>query len=210
MIGQMRSSRAAALRHQQPADTPFHRRGAPAARVTTAQNPSVMPSVDSATPRHSMLPAIARRTGQRDARRRWCKLFHHSTLYLMIGKSTAPISARIAAARDTRAPGLSNARTTMHMPNIQEEQHQYAGQPRIPNPPRAPHRLAPQAAGRQAHGGRRRAAARTDLLRGQVGQRVAPDDGDEAGRGQGPRSPGWPARRRAVDSYMIRTASPCW
>ena len=39
----------------------------------------------------------------------WCSVFHHSTENLMIGRSTAPTSVRIAAARAAR-PGSSMER----------------------------------------------------------------------------------------------------
>ncbi len=57
---------------------------------------------------------------------------------------------------------------------IEEEQHQHRGQPRVPHPPGAPHRLAPDAAGEQAQRGEA-GADRADLGRRQVGQRMAPD-----------------------------------
>ena len=48
------------------------------------------------------------------------------------------------------------------MAEIQEEQHQDRGQPRVPHPPGAPHRLAPQAAGGEAQRGEA-GADRADL-----------------------------------------------
>ena len=45
----------------------------------------------------------------------WCRVFHHSTEYLMIGRFTAPTSVRIDTARAPR-PGSSMARHSARMP----------------------------------------------------------------------------------------------
>ena len=47
---------------------------------------------------------------------------------------------------------------------IEEEQHQDGGEPRVPHPPRAPHRLAPEAAGGKTQRGEA-GAHRPDLGR---------------------------------------------
>ena len=76
------------------------RRSITAARslaVTIAANPRPMPSVVSASG-HNRLPEIVG-APVNVMLAGWCSVFHHLTLYLMIGRSTAPISARIAAAR---------------------------------------------------------------------------------------------------------------
>ena len=86
------------------------------------------------------------------------------------------------------------------VPEVEEEQHQHRGQARVPHPPRAPHRLAPQRAGGQAQRGDAR-AHRPDLHRGEVGQRVAPDQRDERARRER-RIPGrGQPRRRHVDVH---------
>ena len=69
------------------------------------------------------------------------------------------------------------------MAEIQEEQHQHRGQPRVPHPPGAPHRLAPDAAGEQAQRGEA-GADRSDLGRRQVGQRMPPDQRQHRAHGQ--------------------------
>ena len=61
---------------------------------------------------------------------------------------------------------------------IEEEQHQHRGEPRVPHPPGAPHRLPPERAAQErdeGEGGAHRGAR----LRHQVRQRMPPD---EAGR----------------------------
>ena len=81
----------------------------------------------------------------------WCSVFHQSTENLMIGRLTTPTSVRMAAARAARA-GLLDRVPERDQAEIEEEQHEHRGQPRIPHPPGAPHRLAPERAGDERRG----------------------------------------------------------
>lgn len=67
---------------------------------------------------------------------------------------------------------------------IQEEEDEDGGEPGVPDPPRAPHRLAPQGTGNQRDGGEDGAGGRGGAP-GDLGQGVAPDQGHEAGDGDG-------------------------
>ena len=67
-------------------------------------------------------------------------------------------------------------------PEIEQEQHEHGGEPRVPHPIGAPHRLAPQRAGdegEETEGG----ADRGRGLGGDVGKRMAPDERADAGDG---------------------------
>ena len=91
---------------------------------------------------------------------------------------------------------------------IQEEQHQHRGQPRVPHPPGAPHRLAPDAAGGQAQRGearRRPGRSRRRPDRPADAARPATATSRAPARDSRPR----PATPPGTWTYMIRTASPC-
>ena len=62
---------------------------------------------------------------------------------------------------------------------IKEKQHQHRGQPRVPHPPRAPHRPAPERACREADKRETRPDRRRRLTR-DLGQRMPPDQRDRA------------------------------
>ena len=84
-------------------------------------------------------------------------------------------------ARDAppRGADRSIACQTAMIAEIEQEQHEHRGEPRIPHPPGAPHRLAPQRAG----GERQESEARADRRRGlrrDIGERMAEDDGRAA------------------------------
>jgi len=51
------------------------------------------------------------------------------------------------------APRVVDRRLEGHEAEVQEQQDQFGGQARIPVPPRAPHRLAPDRAGEQGDHG---------------------------------------------------------
>ena len=133
----------------------------------------------------------------------WCSVFHQSTLNLMIGRFTTPTSARIApdAIAALRIVECAHQRDVAE---IKEEQHQHRGQPRVPHPPCAPHRLAPEAAGEQAERGEA-GADRPNLDRGQVSQRMAPDQRQRGTKSQCKIAGGGEPGRRDVD---IHDAAP--
>src|SRR3546814_4931507 len=71
-----------------------------------------------------------------------------------------------------------------HVAEIEEEQDEHRGEAAVPLPPGAPHRPTPQRAGRQ----RKESEAGTDRRGGagrQIRQRMAPDQGNGAGHGDG-------------------------
>ena len=109
----------------------------------------------------------------------WCSVFHQSTENLMIGMLMKPTSVMIAAAR-------ADLRRVVERPRqrddaeIHQEQHEDRGQPRVPHPPGAPHRLAPDRAGDQRQRREDRADRRRRLQR-HVGQRMPPDQRAERG-----------------------------
>ena len=65
---------------------------------------------------------------------------------------------------------------------IEQEQHEHRGEPRVPHPIGAPHRLAPQRAGDEREEGEG-GADRGRGLGGDVGERMAPDQRADAGDG---------------------------
>ena len=77
----------------------------------------------------------------------------------MIGTLTTPTSASIAPARSARA-GSSIAPLQRDEAEVQEQQDQFRGEARVPDPPGAPGRLAPQRAGPQRDEGEQRAGGR--------------------------------------------------
>ena len=112
----------------------------------------------------------------------WCSVFHQSTLNLMIGRFDHADQRQDGAGAIAALRVVERAHQR-DVAEIQEEQHQHRGQPRVPHPPGAPHRLAPQAAGGQAQRGEA-GADRADLHRRQVGQRMAPDQRQHRADGQ--------------------------
>ena len=96
----------------------------------------------------------------------------------MIGRLTTPTSASTEPARAPR-PRIVERVHQRDIAEIEKEQHQHRGQPRVPHPPRAPHRPAPQRAGREAHE-REGGADRRRRLRRDLGQRMAPHQRDRA------------------------------
>ena len=107
----------------------------------------------------------------------WCSVFHQSTENLMIGRLMAPTSVRIAAARAAAARIVEGA-PQRDEAEIDEEQDQHRGQPRVPHPVGAPHRPAPERAGDQRQEGEG-GADRRRRLGGDVGQRMPPDQSAE-------------------------------
>ncbi len=89
------------------------------------------------------------------------------------------------------------------VPEIQEEQHQHRGQPGIPYPPGAPHRLTPQAAGGEAKRGEA-SADRGNLGRCDIGQRMPPDQRHEADSRDGKIPRRSQPRGRHVDIHDAR------
>uniref|UniRef100_A0A0N4ZIW8 LigA n=1 Tax=Parastrongyloides trichosuri TaxID=131310 RepID=A0A0N4ZIW8_PARTI len=87
-----------------------------------------------------------------------------------------------------------------HVAEVEEEQHQHAGQARVPHPPRPPHGLAPQGAGDQRQGGQGRARHGRGARR-RVGQRMAEHQGEEAGHAQRPIGHQAQAGGRDVDEH---------
>src|SRR3984893_15476858 len=67
---------------------------------------------------------------------------------------------------------------------IDQEKHEYRSKARIPDPPNAPHWLAPKRAGAKAEQSKTGAKCRCRLLR-RVGERMAPDKRAECRRGHG-------------------------
>ena len=72
----------------------------------------------------------------------WCSVFHQSTENLMIGILTTP--TRSAPPRRETPARIVEGAPKRDQPEIQEEQYQHDVQPRIPHPPGAPHRFAPE------------------------------------------------------------------
>ncbi len=76
----------------------------------------------------------------------WCSVFHQSTENLMIGMLID------ADQREDGGGAAGAARLLDRLPQrdqaeIEQEQHQHRGEPRVPHPIGAPHRLAPERAG---------------------------------------------------------------
>ena len=167
-----RRRRAAARAISSAADAPLHHRGAQCAPVTMAAKPSVKPSAQSSS--GQSMPTYMVGAPVRVMLAGWCSVFHQSTLNLMIGRFDH------ADQRQDRAGAVAALRVVegahqRDVAEIEEEQHQHRGQPRVPHPPGAPHRLAPQAAGGEAERGEG-GADRPDLHGREVGQRMAPDE----------------------------------
>ena len=104
----------------------------------------------------------------------WCSVFHQSTENLMIGRLTD------ADQRQDRDGARGAARIVDRLPQrddaeIHEEQHEHRGQPRVPDPVGAPHRLAPQRAGDEADQRETGPDRGGGLLR-DVGERMPPDE----------------------------------
>ena len=85
---------------------------------------------------------------------------------------------------------------------IEQEQHQHRGEPRVPHPIGAPHRLAPERAGDQRDEGEGGADRRRGLG-GDVGQRMAPDQRAERRRRRSAYSRTWRARPHGTWMNMI-------
>ena len=159
----------------------------------SVKNSTVKPSAITSSG-HSRLGSMVG-PPSRNTEAGWCSVFHQSTENLMIGMLMKPTSVMIGGGARRRGRIVERAGQRDDA-EIHQEQHEDRGQPRVPHPPGAPHRLAPDRAGDQRQRGEDGADRRGGLQR-DVGQRMAPDQRAERRRAPSASSTSWRARRKA-------------
>ena len=130
-------------RHQQGADAPLHHRGAGPRNDDGGEHQRVAERGEQQRPQHADIHG--RRAGEADRGR----------LMQRVPPVDAELDDRQVHHADQRQDGAGAVAAHRivegahqgDVAEIQEEQHQHRGQPRVPHPPGAPHRLAPDAAG---------------------------------------------------------------